>query len=75
MTTAYIFGYKSYWDGEVWRFLDTNEEAEHSTRKCPKCKKPPTKEGYDPCLGKLKGVTAACCGHGVKKKIIIYDLP
>ena len=32
--------------------------------KCPKCGKKPAKDGCDPCLGKLPGVLAACCGHG-----------
>jgi len=31
---------------------------------CAKCKKEPTKEGHDGCLGTLPGVMNACCGHG-----------
>ncbi len=31
---------------------------------CAKCKKGPTKEGHDGCLGTLPGVMNACCGHG-----------
>jgi len=31
---------------------------------CVKCKKAPTKEGYDGCLGTLPNVMNACCGHG-----------
>lgn len=32
---------------------------------CAKCKKPPTREGHDGCLGKLRGgIKNACCGHG-----------
>ena len=32
---------------------------------CAKCKKGPTKEGHDGCLGTLDGpVMNACCGHG-----------
>jgi len=32
---------------------------------CDKCKKGPTKEGHDGCLGTLSGpVMNACCGHG-----------
>lgn len=34
---------------------------------CPKCKEPPTPEGYDACIGYVEGVTSACCGHGVKQ--------
>jgi len=32
---------------------------------CGKCKKLPTKEGHDGCLGTLPGkIMNACCGHG-----------
>ncbi len=32
---------------------------------CIKCKKGPTPEGHDGCLGTLKGdIMNACCGHG-----------
>ena len=32
---------------------------------CSVCKKPPTKEGHDGCLGTLPGsIMNACCGHG-----------
>ena len=34
---------------------------------CVKCKREPTKEGHDGCMGKLqhKNVMNACCGHGI----------
>ena len=34
--------------------------------KCDICKKVPTKEGHDGCLGTLqdKDIMNACCGHG-----------
>lgn len=32
---------------------------------CDNCKKPPTNEGHDGCLGTLPGnIMNACCGHG-----------
>ena len=31
---------------------------------CTVCHLPPTPEGHDPCLGRLPGVTSACCGRG-----------
>ena len=32
---------------------------------CSKCKKEPTNEGHDGCLGTLQGpIMNACCGHG-----------
>lgn len=33
----------------------------------------PTKEGYDACLGRLPGVVAACCGHGVDDGYILFE--
>jgi len=39
---------------------------------CEKCKKPPTKEGHDGCLGTLKGaIMNACCGHGNDRQAYI----
>ena len=35
---------------------------------CAKCRKGPTVEGHDGCLGTLPGgVMNACCGHGYDK--------
>ena len=44
----------------------TPEEAGSGQFKiCIKCKKPPTPEGHDGCLGTLPGpIMNACCGHG-----------
>ena len=39
---------------------------------CTRCGEPPTKEGYDKCLGHLPGVTAGCCGHGVEPGYIQF---
>jgi len=39
---------------------------------CEKCKKVPTKEGHDGCLGTLSGpVMNACCGHGNDRQAYI----
>jgi len=35
----------------------------------------PTPEGHDACLGKLPGVGAACCGHGVDDAYAIDNNP
>ena len=34
---------------------------------CGHCKKHRTKEGHDGCIGALKNVMNACCGHGENK--------
>jgi hypothetical protein len=31
---------------------------------CAHCKKLPTPEGHDGCLGTLPNIMNACCGHG-----------
>lgn len=39
---------------------------------CFKCKKGPTIEGHDGCLGTLQGsIMNACCGHGMEKMAYI----
>lgn len=39
---------------------------------CAKCKKGPTIEGHDGCLGTLPGqIMNACCGHGNDKQAYV----
>ena len=40
---------------------------------CVKCKKEPTKEGHDGCIGTLpsKDVMNACCGHGLDSQAYV----
>ncbi len=38
---------------------------------CVRCGKPPTKEGYDACLGYVLGATSACCGHGIEEPYVM----
>lgn len=49
-----------------WVYSDTEQPVKdfHLDRSCGNCGKPYTEEGYDGCLGKLKGIMNACCGHG-----------
>ena len=61
---SYSNGHDIYWDGYNWRYEDTNEIISHN-RKCPRCNQLPTEQGHDSCLGELKGVKFACCGHGI----------
>jgi len=32
-----------------------------------------TEEGYDACIGEIKGATHACCGHGVEKGYVKWN--
>ena len=52
-----------------WVYSD-NKEPINNERPCTRCSKMPTKEGYDACLGFVKGIKFACCGHGVEKGYI-----
>lgn len=51
---------------DEWIYSDTKEPVKdfHFTRACGNCNKPYTSEGHDGCLGNLRGITNACCGHG-----------
>jgi len=73
--STYSRGHKLIWlfDKRKWVYADTGEDDNHY-RPCKKCGKMPTKEGHDACLGTLKGVKYACCGHGIKgQKYIQYN--
>lgn len=69
MPTSYSRGHKIYYDDSVWRYCDNNLPLDDN-RPCKKCGMPPTKEGYDYCLGYIESVNSACCGHGT---IIFHD--
>ena len=49
-----------------WVYADTRQPtADHyKTRPCGKCGLRFTRDGHDACLGALRGVSNACCGHG-----------
>ncbi len=42
-------------------------------QRCVKCGMKRQKNGNDPCLGTLPGVTFACCGHGVGDGYVKFD--
>ena len=70
MVYSYSRGYKIFYINNQWMYVD-NRKILDISRPCKKCGKKPTKEGYDTCLGKIKGVKSACCGHGVEDKYIM----
>lgn len=41
--------------------------------KCLKCGLERTKEGHDPCIANLPGVTNACCGHGTHQAYVLFE--
>lgn len=71
MVTSHSRGHAIYHDSEFWRYRDTNEEL-NDQRPCTFCGLPPTEEGDDACLGHIKGVIGACCGHGIADGYILW---
>ena len=63
---SYQRGHKIVYLNGKWVYADNLESADKE-RPCVRCGKFPTKEGHDACLGKLKGVKSACCGHGIER--------
>jgi hypothetical protein len=64
---SYLRGNKIEYNSK-WVYSDTKESISKG-RHCVRCGLMPTKEGYDHCLGYIKGLKSACCGHGVTDKI------
>ncbi len=67
MIISHTKGHSIYYVGGEWLYLDNNTSIKQ-IRNCKHCNKPSTNEGHDFCLGKIKNVIAACCGHGNKSK-------
>lgn len=65
-------GLEIYFDGANWCYSDNHKIADDS-RPCKRCGRMPTKEGYDACLGYIKGAKSACCGHGVEDPYVIMQ--
>lgn len=59
-------GNKMEYINNQWIYSDTQKPVfeTYKGRNCGRCKEPITKEGHDACLGTLKGLMNACCGHG-----------
>ncbi len=74
MITSYDRGHEIYLkDNGLWYYVD-NDLIMTINRPCKRCGKPPTKEGYDACLGHIKDASSCCCGHGVEEPYIISEV-
>jgi hypothetical protein len=74
--TCMARGHEIYFDQSVrlWRYCSDDGavyDASHD-RPCIRCGSLPTPEGYDHCLGHIRGAKSACCGHGVGKAFVMY---
>ena len=58
-----------------WRYFDTGQlVANNSNRRCAYCTQPNRDDGDDACLGHLKGIMNACCGHGLLRHAYVQFL-
>lgn len=56
----------------VWVYSDNRKPvSKDKNRVCGHCGKDQTTEGHDGCIGTLKGVMNACCGHGDDKECYV----
>lgn len=74
MITSNILGHQVVFKSPHWYFVESGKKVDNNDLPvCAKCKHPPTKEGYDPCLGHINNAISACCGHGVDKPIFLFS--
>lgn len=66
MTHGYSRGNPIEYRNGQWIYSDGVPLIQEE-RPCTRCGRMPTVDGYDACLGHIKGATSACCGHGVEK--------
>ena len=59
-----------------WIYSDTKETTVSAfrDRPCGRCNEHNTPEDHDACLGTLKGIMNACCGHGVASEAYVQFL-
>lgn len=58
----------------IWSYADDSTPANYD-RACVRCGQYPTALGYDVCLGEVKNVHSACCGHGIYSPYSMPDQP
>jgi hypothetical protein len=66
MTQLKLRGHDIEYINNQWVYSDTKQPTKFNYKEipCNKCGKLYTQEGHDACLGTLKGIMNACCGHG-----------
>lgn len=61
---------------EGHRYADNGRLCEEEgERACTFCHLLPTSDGYDHCIGFIKGAVSVCCGHAVEPGWIAWELP
>lgn len=68
-------GHKIVCIGGEW-YYEENMQSVNSKPNipCSYCGQESTKEGHDACLGTLRGLMNACCGHGIDEEAYVQFL-
>lgn len=76
MTHSTLRGHDIEFVNNEWIYSDTKKPTIYTfnSRPCGHCDKHNTPEDHDACLGELKGIMNACCGHGVVKEAYVQFL-
>lgn len=76
MIKSFLRGHEIEFMNGEWVYCDTKSPTiqTHKERSCGHCGRPSTPEGHDGCLGTLKGIMNACCGHGQIKEAYVQFL-
>jgi len=73
MVTGYSRGNPIKCIDNQWIYED-GTPLNKEERPCTHCGRMPNADGSDACLGHIKGVSSACCGHGKEKGYIIKNI-
>jgi hypothetical protein len=76
MQQSKLRGHNIEYINNEWVYSDTKEPtiSTYKNRPCGYCNKFSTPEGHDVCLGELRGIMNACCGHGVENEAYVQFL-
>ena len=76
MVKSCLRGHEIEFVNDEWIYSDTKEPtiSTYGTRPCGYCGLGYTEEGHDGCLGTLKGLMNACCGHGETREAYVQFL-
>jgi len=76
MTHSKLRGHDIEYINNEWVYSDTKEStvSTFKNRSCGHCGKHNTPEDHDACLGRLKGLMNACCGHGLINEAYVQFL-
>ena len=70
----YIMGHEVYTSEDLLTHRNNRGQFINPYKlKCRKCGKVANKDGQDPCIANLPGVTDACCGHGRHEGYIVFE--